>query len=62
MRSKTKDARLEAISDKIRCGEPVGFFEAIEAIEYQETLRKEREQNSIINRIKRAWNVVRGEQ
>lgn len=27
---------LEAISDRIRCGEPVGMFEAIAAIEYQE--------------------------
>ncbi len=37
-----KDERLEEISDKIRRGVPVGLFEAIEAIEYQEQLRKKR--------------------
>lgn len=40
------DARLEELSDKIRKGEPVGMLEAIEAINYQETLRAERQRNT----------------
>lgn len=39
-----RDERLEVISDKIRAGIPVGMAEAIEAIDYQDALRKEREQ------------------
>lgn len=31
-----RDEQLEVISDKIRMGTPVGFFEAIAAINYQE--------------------------
>jgi hypothetical protein len=42
-----KDARLEAISDKIRMGIPVGILEAIEAIEYQDALRREKRQTVI---------------
>jgi hypothetical protein len=38
-----RDAHLEALSDKIRKGDPVGFLEAIAAINYQEHLRAERE-------------------
>ena len=34
-----RDKRLELISDKIRLGQPVGFAEAVEAIEYQEKLK-----------------------
>jgi hypothetical protein len=41
-----QDKRLEAVSDKIRKGEPVGIFEAIEAIDYQEALRNERKQQT----------------
>lgn len=41
-----KDKRLEDISDKIRSGEPVGFKEAIEAIEYQTELKNQREERS----------------
>jgi len=37
------DAALEEISDKIRKGEPVGFLEAIAAINYQGHLKAERE-------------------
>jgi len=37
------DERLEALSDKVRMGIPVNFFEAIEVIEYQERLKAERE-------------------
>ena len=36
-------AALEEISDKIRKGEPVGFLEAIAAINYQGHLKAERE-------------------
>lgn len=45
------NARLEGISDKIRMGIPVDFMEALEAIEYQEELRKER----IAARRKTLW-------
>ena len=48
-----KNDRLEFISDQIRQGIPVGIYEAIAAIEYQEQLRHEREQNSVFNRMKR---------
>lgn len=37
------DTRLEGLSDKIRMGIPVDFKEALEAIDYQEKLREERE-------------------
>lgn len=35
--------QFEIISDKIRKGEPVGFLEAIAAINYQAALKAERE-------------------
>ena len=38
-----KDERLEQLSDKVRMGQPVGFAEALEVIEYQQMLRRERE-------------------
>ena len=37
-----KDTRLEALSDKVRKGEPIGFGEALEVIEYQENLKKQK--------------------
>jgi hypothetical protein len=37
------DVRLEELSDKARMGIPIDFAEALEVIEYQETLRAERE-------------------
>ena len=39
-RKTLKDKRLEDLSDKIRCGTPVSMSDAIEVIEYQEMLRK----------------------
>jgi hypothetical protein len=39
-RKTLKDKRLEDLSDKIRRGTPVSMSEAIEVIEYQEMLRK----------------------
>ena len=48
-----RDARLEEISDKIRKGEPVGMFEALEAIDYQEALRAERKRNTLWARFVR---------
>lgn len=30
-----KDKRLEELSDKVRRGEPIGFGEALEVIQYQ---------------------------
>jgi hypothetical protein len=34
------DKRLEELSDKVRRGTPISMSEAIEVIEYQETLKK----------------------
>lgn len=39
-RKTIKDNRLEELSDKVRRGIPVSMVEAVEVIEYQETLRK----------------------
>jgi uncharacterized protein YdcH (DUF465 family) len=39
-RKTLKDKRLEDLSDKIRRGTPVSMSEAIEVIEYQQMLRK----------------------
>lgn len=50
----TLDPSLEALSDKVRSGKPIGFLEAIAVINYQERLRQEREANSILGRL-RAW-------
>ena len=36
------DKRLEELSDKVRRGTPVSFIEAMEVIEYQEQLKKNR--------------------
>ena len=39
-RKTIKDNRLEELSDKVRRGIPVSMEEAVEVIEYQEQLRK----------------------
>jgi hypothetical protein len=44
---------LEALSGKVRKGEPIGFLEAIAVVNYQENMRREREANSIFARLKR---------
>jgi hypothetical protein len=41
-----KDKRLEFLSDEVRKGNPIGMREAMEVVEYQEVLRKEREERS----------------
>ena len=55
-----KDEALEALSDKVRQGEPIDFLGAIAVINYQENLRRERETRSIVSRLKcwlRAWRT-----
>jgi hypothetical protein len=47
------DEALEALSDKVRKGEPIGLLEAIAVINYQENLRREREANALPARLKR---------
>lgn len=37
---------LEELSDKVRQGIPIGFIEAIEVVEYQQTLREKREKSA----------------
>lgn len=39
-RKTIKDKRLEELSDKVRRGVPIGMGEAMEVIEYQEQLKK----------------------
>ena len=39
-RKTIQDKRLDELSDKVRRGTPVSFQEAMEVIEYQEQLRK----------------------
>ena len=39
-RKTIKDSRLEELSDKVRRGNPISMVEAIEVIEYQEQLKK----------------------
>ena len=49
---------LEALSDKVRMGEPISFFDAIAVIEYQERLRQEREENSLLSQLRSWWRSV----
>lgn len=51
----TQDEALEALSDKVRKGEPIGFLEALAVIEYQTRLRKEREATTWRAKLKRWW-------
>jgi hypothetical protein len=39
-RKTLRDKRLEELSDKVRRGTPILMSEAIEVVEYQETLKK----------------------
>lgn len=39
-RKTIKDKRLDELSDKVRRGTPVSFQEALEVIEYQEQLKR----------------------
>jgi hypothetical protein len=50
-----KDNRLEFLSDEIRKGNPVGMREAMEVVEYQEILRKQREE-----RTEKRFRMVKG--
>ena len=54
--------RLEILSNKARKGEPIGFVEALEVIEYQEKLKKYKKENSIIEKIKSLFKrIYRGD-
>ena len=48
-----KNERLERLSDKVRRGEPIGFSEAIEVIDYQKKLQQERKTNSWVYKVRR---------
>lgn len=52
------DETLEALSDKVRKGEPIGFVEAIAVINYQKTQRRERETNTLVARLRRWLRVA----
>lgn len=53
------DARLEALSDKIRAGEPVGIVDAIRVIDYQERLQAHRQAQWSKTLIGRFVNWIR---
>jgi hypothetical protein len=55
-----KDKRLEDLSDKVRKGEPIGMLQALEVIQYQEQLKKEREkQGGFFKRIlNKLYNLI----
>ena len=40
MKMDMRDERLEELSDKVRMGFPIDFLDALEVIDYQEKLRK----------------------
>lgn len=54
-----KNDRLELLSDMVRKGEPIGFFEALEVIEYQEQLKLERSRESFLTKLKRMIGLIR---
>ena len=56
--SKPYNETLERISDRIRSGEPVGYLEAIAAINYQQSLRDWEKRNSFFARL---WRWVKGD-
>ena len=45
-----KDERLEQLSDRVRMGIPIDLIEALEVIEYQENLKKNKKK-SFVHRI-----------
>lgn len=42
-----KDERLEQLSNKVRMGTPIGFMEALEVIEYQENIKKNKKKSFV---------------
>jgi hypothetical protein len=44
-RKTIRDKRLDELSDMVRMGIPIKMTEALEVIEYQKTLRKNRKQS-----------------
>ena len=53
-----KDERLEQLSDRVRMGIPIDFIEALEVIEYQENLKKNKKK-SFVRRAYRDWETDR---
>lgn len=56
-RKTIKDDRLEELSDKIRRGTPVSLIEAMEVIEYQEQLKKNK--LPYIDRVLKFFKIVK---
>ena len=50
--------RLEILSNKARKGEPIGYVEALEVIEYQEKLNEYRKENSVIEKFKKFFKRI----
>jgi hypothetical protein len=55
------DIRLEELSDKVRRGVPINFWEAIEVIEYQDALKNKRRAAKSKTILGRMMHWVRGE-
>lgn len=52
------EKRLEELSDKVRRGEPIPFSNAIEVIQYQEDLKKNRKlKNKFIKFFDKLLNI-----
>jgi hypothetical protein len=54
------DERLEAVSEKIRMGIPVSMAEAIEAIDYQQKLKADRDAARAKTLLGRLMRWIRG--
>lgn len=54
------DERLEAVSEKIRMGIPVSMMEAIEAIDYQQKLKADRDAARAKTLFERFMRWIRG--
>ena len=52
-RGRPRDEALEALSEKVRQGEPIDALDAIAVVEYQEASRRYREANTALARFKR---------
>ena len=54
------DERLEAVSEKIRMGIPVSMMEAMEAIDYQQKLKADRDAARAKTLLGRFMRWIRG--
>lgn len=53
--------QLEALSEKVRRGEPIAFHEAIAVIDYQETLKAARKRKGFWRKLFQCLGLGEGE-